>query len=76
MRFVIVRFLNYGRPNGDTLHSEQGGKVYTYNCFTFDEIDQFYESHEGRIENAHFYPILAGQVDANSGLDEGTEDDC
>ena len=45
-------------PNKETLLAERTGKLFTYNCFTFQEIDQFFTSHEDRIENAHFYPIL------------------
>ena len=45
-------------PNKETLLAEESGKLFTYNCFTFQEIDQFFISHEDRIESAHFYPIL------------------
>ena len=45
-------------PDEETLQSEQSGKLFTYNCFTFKDITRFYDTHEGRIENAHFHPIL------------------
>ena len=45
-------------PDAETIQAEQSGKVFTYRCFTLQEIDEFFELHEERIENAHFYPIL------------------
>ena len=45
-------------PDEETLKAEQSGKLYTYNCFTFKDINRFFDTHEGRIENAHFHPIL------------------
>ena len=45
-------------PDKETLQAEQSGKLYTYNCFTFKDINRFFETHQGRIENAHFHPIL------------------
>jgi hypothetical protein len=45
-------------PDAETLEAEKSGKVFTYNCFTLREIDEFFELHEDRIENTHFYPIL------------------
>jgi hypothetical protein len=45
-------------PTEETLSAERSGKLFTYNCFTFEEIDQFFSSHAKRIENAYFYPIL------------------
>ena len=45
-------------PDAETIQTEQSGKVFTYNCFTLQEIDEFFELHEERIENTHFYPIL------------------
>lgn len=59
-------------PNQETRVAEQSGKVYTYNCFTLDEIDQFFTSQGDRIENTHFYPILSGQH-ANP---EEEDDEC
>ena len=46
-------------PTEETLAAEKTGKVFTYNCFTEEEIDIFFSSHGDRIENAHFYPILS-----------------
>lgn len=46
-------------PTEETLAAEKTGKVFTYNCFTEEEIDLFFSSHGNRIENAHFYPILS-----------------
>ena len=45
-------------PDDETLKAEKTGKLYTYNCFTFKDITRFFDTHEGRIENAHFHPIL------------------
>ena len=45
-------------PDEETLKAEQSGKLFTYNCFTFKDINRFFDTHEGRIENAHFHPIL------------------
>ena len=48
-------------PTEETLAAERTGRVFTYNCFTSEEIDQFFSSHADRIENAHFMPILSNQ---------------
>jgi len=64
-------------PNDETLMAEKSGKVFTYNCFTFEDINRFFDSHENRIENAHFYPILktkAQKKDSVAGNDG--DDDC
>jgi len=64
-------------PNGETLIAEKSGKVFTYNCFTFEDINRFFDSHENRIENAHFYPIIKtkAQKEASvAGIDG--DDDC
>lgn len=64
-------------PNEETLMAEKSGKVFTYNCFTFEDISRFYDTREDRIENAHFYPILKtkGQKQASVAGNEG-DDDC
>ncbi len=49
-------------PTEETLAAEKTGRVFTYNCFTEEEIDQFFSSHADRIENAHFYPILSSAL--------------
>ena len=62
-------------PSDETLLAERSGKVFTYNCFTFEDIDRFFEIHEDRIENAHFNPILEikGQT---ATVASGGDDDC
>ena len=60
-------------PTQDTLFAEQGGKVFTYNCFTESEIDEFFAHQGNRIENAHFYPILSNQSKLEG--EDQTEDD-
>ncbi|MEA1890920.1 MAG: hypothetical protein U9N50_14235 [Pseudomonadota bacterium] len=62
-------------PSNETLLAERSGKLFTYNCFTFEDIDRFFESHEDRIENAHFNPILEikGQTVT---VASGDDDDC
>ena len=63
-------------PDKETVKAEQSGKIFTYNCFTFKEINRFFDSHEGRIENAHFYPILKTK-DANGiSVASGSDNDC
>ena len=62
-------------PNEETLMAEQSGKVFTYNCFTFEDIDRFYETHGERIENAHFYPILKTKGQKETHVAE-KDDDC
>jgi hypothetical protein len=62
-------------PNEETLSAERSGKLFTYNCFTFEEIDQFFTSHEDRIENAHFYPILEIKRQKGAGSSDN-DDDC
>ncbi len=59
-------------PTKETLAEERSGKLFIYNCFTFEEIDQFFNSHENRIENAHFYPIL----EPNRHDEEEDDDAC
>ena len=59
-------------PSEETLSAERSGKLFTYNCFTSDEIDRFFASHGDRIENAHFYPILEMK---RQGVADG-DDDC
>ena len=59
-------------PTRETLSEERSGKLFIYNCFTFEEIDQFFISHENRIENAHFYPIL----EPNRNDEEEDDDAC
>lgn len=60
-------------PTEETLSAEKTGKLFTYNCFTFEEIDDFFISYPDRIENAHFYPIL--EIKRKSGT-EDDDDDC
>ena len=64
-------------PNEETLIAEKSGKVFTYNCFTFEDISRFYDTREDRIENAHFYPILKtkDQKQASVAGNDG-DDDC
>jgi len=63
-------------PDEETLKAEQSGKLFTYNCFTFKDIARFYDTHEGRIENAHFHPILKTKDEKNSRVASGSDDDC
>jgi len=60
-------------PTEGTLTAERSGKLFTYNCFTSEEIDQFFNSHGDRIENAHFYPIL--EIKHQNSAAE-SDDDC
>lgn len=62
-------------PTEETLSAERSGKLFTYNCFTSEEIDHFFNSHGDRIENAHFYPILEIKQEKVAGA-SGEEDDC
>lgn len=62
-------------PSSETLDAEKTGKVFTYNCFTEKEIDQFFENQEDRIETAHFYPILPNKHGLKADNTE-TEEDC
>ena len=61
-------------PDVDTEKAEQAGVVFSYNCFTFEEIDRFFDTHKERIENAHFYPIL--KTNEYEGLSAEKDDDC
>lgn len=61
-------------PDAHTEKAEQAGMVFSYNCFTFEEIDRFYDMHYDRIENAHFYPIL--KSDRYVGSMAEKDDDC
>lgn len=61
-------------PDIHTEKAEQAGMVFSYNCFTFEEIDDFFDAHKDRIENAHFYPILKN--DAHENLSAEKDDDC
>ena len=56
-------------PSANTLSAERSGKVFTYNCFTMEEIDKFFSLHEDRIENANFRLILL------PGLENGDDDE-
>ena len=58
-------------PTAETRLAEKKGIVFSYNCFTTDEIDQFFEAHGDRVENAHFIPILESRNHAI----ENDEDD-
>ena len=61
-------------PGDDTLSAERSGKVFTYNCFTLEDIDRFFSTHQDRIENAHFYPIIRNKHQQISSSDK--DDDC
>jgi len=63
-------------PDEETLKAEQSGKLFTYNCFTFKDINRFFDTHEGRIENAHFHPILKTKDEKNTRVASGSDDDC
>ena len=63
-------------PDEETLKAEQSGKLFTYNCFTFEEIIRFYDTHDGRVENAHFHPILKTKDENGIGVASGSDDDC
>ena len=63
-------------PDQETRTAELSGKLFTYNCFTFKEINRFFDSHEGRIENAHFYPILKTKDEEGARVASGSDDDC
>ena len=63
-------------PDEETLKAEKSGKLFTYNCFTFEEIIRFYDTHEGRVENAHFHPILKTKDENDIGVASGSDDDC
>ena len=63
-------------PDKETLMAEQSGKLFTYNCFTFKDINRFFDTHAGRIENAHFHPILKTKDEKNTGVASGSDDDC
>ena len=63
-------------PDEETLKAEQSGKLFTYNCFTFKEINRFFDTHEGRIENAHFHPILKTKYEKGTRVSSGSDNDC
>ncbi|MGB5226101.1 MAG: hypothetical protein WBM38_11005 [Arenicellales bacterium] len=63
-------------PDEETLKAEQSEKVFTYNCFTFEDISRFYETRENRIENAHFHPILKTKAEKDSRVASGSDNDC
>ena len=63
-------------PDEETLKAEKSGKLFTYNCFTFEEIIRFYDTHDGRVENAHFHPILKKKDENGIGVASGSNDDC
>jgi hypothetical protein len=63
-------------PDEETLKAEESGKLFTYNCFTFEEIIRFYDTHDGRVENAHFHPILKKKDENGIGVASGSDDDC
>ena len=63
-------------PDEETLKAEQSGKVFTYNCFTFKDINRFFDTHEGRIENVHFHPILKSKDEKSTRVTSGSDDDC
>jgi len=66
-------------PDEETLKAEQSGKLFTYNCFTFKDINRFFDTHEGRIENAHFHPILKTKYEKGTRVSSGSDnddDDC
>ena len=62
-------------PDEETLKAEQSGKLFTYNCFTFEDISRFYDTRGGRIENAHFHPILKTKNERDSSI-ASSSDDC
>ena len=63
-------------PDEETLKAEQSGKLFTYNCFTFEDISRFYDTRGGRIENAHFHPILKTKDKGDTGAASNSDDDC
>ena len=63
-------------PDEETLKAEQSGKLFTYNCFTFEDINRFFDTHGDRIENAHFYPILKTKDEEGARVASGSDDDC
>lgn len=63
-------------PDKETLIAEQSGKLFTYNCFTFKDINRFFDTHAGRIENAHFHPILKTKDEKDTRVASGSDDDC
>ena len=63
-------------PDEETIKAEKSGKLFTYNCFTFEEIIRFYDTHEGRVENAHFHPIHKTKDENDIGVASGSDDDC
>ena len=63
-------------PDEGTLQAEQSGKLFTYNCFTFKDINRFFDTHEGRIESAHFHPILKTKDKEDTRIASISNDDC
>jgi len=63
-------------PDEETLKAEQSGKLFTYNCFTFEDISRFYDTRGGRIENAHFHPILKTKDKGDTSAASNSDDDC
>ena len=63
-------------PDEETLKAEKSGKLFTYNCFTFEEISRFYDTNEGRIENAHFHPILKTKDERGTFIADSSDNDC
>ena len=63
-------------PDEETLKAEKSGKLFTYNCFTFEEVSRFFDTHEGRVENAHFHPILRKKDKGDTGVESNSDDDC
>ena len=62
-------------PDEETQLEERSGKVFTYNCFTSEEMHQFFENHEDRIENTHFHPVLKTNEQEVS-VASASDDDC
>ena len=63
-------------PDEETLKAEKSGKLFTYNCFTFEEISRFYDTRGGRIENAHFHPILKTKDTGDTRAASNSDNDC
>ena len=63
-------------PDEETLKAEQSGKLFTYNCFTFEEVSRFFDTHEGRVENTHFHPILKTKDENDISVASGSDNDC
>ena len=61
-------------PTAETRSAESAGAVFTYNCFTSDEIDLFFKAQGDRVENAHFIPILENRNLASEDDDEDSSE--